>query len=259
MVDGREFDAIDGMSAQPVAIVNEKLARDFWPGVPALGKRLRVPGESQMRVVIGVARNANYSTWGEAPQRCVYVPMEQNLLPAMTLYVRSPGNPAHVVDAVLRQIAAVDPRVLVTAVRTGRDIIDGSLFQARLGVALLAALGILGLVLASMGLYGILAYAVNQRHREIGLRMALGASRGSVLRLIVKQGMALVAAGVAIGWLGSLAAGRLLRAMLYGVAPGDPVSVLAAAALLCSVALAACCVPARWATHIDPLQALRQG
>lgn len=259
IVAGRDFTHVDAALSQPTAIVNEKLARDFWPGESPLGKRVQVPGESQMRIVVGVVRNANYSRWGEPPQRCVYRPLEQHPALAMTLYVRSTVDPDQVVNAVRGQIHAVAPRVLITGVRTGRQVIDGSLFQARIGVALLSAFGILALVLASVGLYGILAYAVRERRCEIGVRMALGADTGSVRRLIVRQGMSLVATGMVIGLAAALLAGRLFRAMLFDVGPGDPVSLVSAAGVLGTVALAACYVPARRATRVDPLDALRQG
>ncbi len=255
---GREFTKLDRPTSRPVAIVNEKLAQDYWPGDDALGKRVRVPGEQEMREIIGVARTANYSAWGEPPQRCVYVPLEQNRLPAMTLYVRTKGDPAQMVSAVERQINAAGPQVLVSGIRTGQQVIDGSLFQARIGVALLSVFGLLALGLASIGLYGILAYTVNQRQREIGLRMALGASHPNVLRMIVKQGMSLVAIGMVIGFAAALMVGRLLSRMLYGVGAADPVSVAGAALVLGGVALLACYLPARWAARVDPLIALRQ-
>jgi predicted permease len=255
---GREFTDVDQQSSVPVAIVNEKLAHDYWPGESALGKRVQLPGETQMRQVVGVARTANYSSWAEPPQRSVYLPLEQNYLPAMTLYVRTKGEPDRILTPVGRELSAVAPRVLMSGMRTGQQIIDGGLFQARIGVVLLSVFGLLALGLASIGLYGILAYAVSQRKREIGLRMALGASRSSVLRLILGQGMSLALTGVAIGFAGSLVVGRLLRRLLYGVGATDPVSLAAAALVLTSVALVACYLPARWATRVDPLVALRE-
>ena len=173
-------------------MVNEKLARDYWPGADALGKRIRLPGEQQMREIVGVARTANYSSWGEPPQLCVYIPLAQNHLPEMTLYVRSQGNPTQIIGPVRREISAVDSQVLVSGIRTGQQVTDGSLFQARIGVVLLSVFGLLAQGLASIGLYGILRYAVSQRQREIGLRIALGASQSTVMQLILKQGMTLV-------------------------------------------------------------------
>jgi predicted permease len=255
---GRGFTELDRSTSLAVAIVNEKLAQDYWPGEDALGRRVRLPGEKQMREIVGIARTANYSSWGEPPQRCVYVALEQNHLPAMTLYVRSTGDPAQTVGSVRREINAAGPQVLVSGIRTGQQVIDGSLFQARIGVALLSVFGLLALGLASIGLYGILAYAVRQRQREIGLRMALGASRPAVLRMVLKQGMSLVVIGVAIGFAAALVGGRVLSRMLYGVGASDPISLAAAAVVLGGVALAACYLPARWATRVDPLVVLRE-
>lgn len=255
---GREFTDVDQQTAMAVAIVNEKLAQDYWPGEDALGKRLQVPGETQLRQIVGVARTANYSSWAEPPQRAVYVPLEQNHLPAMTLYVRTKGDPDQILMPVGREANAAAPQVLLSGIRTGRQIIDGGLFQARIGVALLGVFGLLALGLASVGLYGILAYVVSQRKREIGLRMALGASRPSVLRLILRQGMSLVALGVSIGFVAVLLVGRLLSRMLFGIGATDPVSLAGSALVLASVALLACYLPARWATRVDPVVALRQ-
>lgn len=256
---GRKFTEVDRATSLPVAIVNQKLAHDYWPGQSALGKRIRLPDEQQMREIVGVARTANYSSWGESPQNCVYVPLEQNPSPAMTLYVRSTVDPTRVINVVNREIATVGPHVLVSGIRTGQQVVDGSLFQARIGVLLLSMFGIVALSLASIGLYGILAYSVNQRHREIGLRMALGAGQSRVLQLILKQGLSLVLIGVLIGFAAALLVGRLLSRILYGVAPTDPISLTAAVSVLIAVALVACYLPARSATRVDPLVALRQG
>ena len=232
---GREFTDVDRPSSLAVAIVNEKLAQDYWPGEDAIGKRIQIPGERQMREIVGIARTANYSSFGEPPQPCVYVPLEQNHRPAMTLYVRTSGHPAYMVSAVRGEIRAAGPQVLMSGARTGQQVIDGSLFQARVGVALLSVFGLLALGLASIGLYGILAYSVRQRQREIGLRMALGASQPSVLRLVVQQGMSLVVMGMTIGCGAALLVGRFLSRMLFGVGGADPVSLIAAALVLGAV------------------------
>jgi putative ABC transport system permease protein len=256
---GREFTNLDQENSMPVAIVNEKMAHDYWPRGNALGKRIQLPGEKQMRQIVGIARNASYTNWGEPPQLCVYVPLEQNYGGVMALYVRSRGDPQQIIVPVQREIHAVAPQIVVSDPRTGREIIDGGLFGPRLGVALLSVFGLLALGLANIGLYGILAYSVNQRKREIGLRMALGAAQASVLRLILKQGMSLVMTGVLIGFAAALLVGRLVSRMLYGVSAGDPVSVAGAAVVLVAVALLACYLPARRASRVDPLVALREG
>jgi predicted permease len=256
---GRDFTRMDQETSTPVAIINEKMAHDYWPNEDALGKRIQLPDEKSMRVIVGVARTANYSTLAEPPQACVYVPLEQNYSDAMTLYVRSKADPQQVLAPVQHEVRTVAPQILVNDVRTGAKIIDSGLFQAKMGVGLLTIFGLLALGLASIGLYGIMAYSVNQRRREIGVRMALGAARTSVLGLILRQGMSLVATGVVIGWLASLLVARLLSRMLFGVSASDPLSVAAAGLVLLAVALIACYLPARTASRVDPLVALRAG
>ncbi len=257
ITSGREFTNIDRETSLPVAIVNEKMAHDYWPAGEALGKRIQLAGEKQMRQIVGIARTGNYTTWGEPPQLCVYVPLEQNYSDAMVLYVRTKGDPRQIMQPVQRELHAAAPQILVPA-RTGREIVDGGLFGPKMGVALLSVFGLLALALASIGLYGIMAYSVNQRKREIGLRMALGAARASVLRLILKQGMSLVVTGVLIGFVAAILVGSLLSRMLYGVSPSDPVSVAGSAVVLLAIALVACYLPARWASRVDPLVALRE-
>jgi predicted permease len=255
---GREFTNLDQEKTTPVAIVNEKLAREFWPRGDALGKRIQVPGEKQLRQIVGIARTANYSNWAEAPQFCVYIPLEQNYSDAMNLYVRSQGKPEQILTQVQHELRAVAPRLMVS-VLTGRKVIEGGLFFARTGVSLLSVFGLLALSLASIGLYGILAYSVNQRKREIGLRMALGAGRSSVLAMVLKEGMSMVLAGVLIGFAATLIVGRFLSRMLYGVSTSDPLSIAEAVAVLSVIALLACYLPARAASRVDPLVALREG
>jgi ABC-type antimicrobial peptide transport system permease subunit len=241
----------------PVAIVNEKMANDYWPGVNALGKRIQLPGEKQMRQIVGIARNASYAAWAEPPQFCVYVPLEQNYGGVMALYVRTQGSPEQSLVPVEREIRSVAPQVVVSNPRTGRQIVDEGLFGPRMGVVLLSVFGLLAL--ANIGLYGILAYSVNQRKREIGLRMALGAPQPMVLRVIPKQGMSLVVTGMLIGFAAALLVGRLLDRMPYGVAAGDPISAAGAALVLLAIAFLACYLPARGASRVDPLVALREG
>jgi predicted permease len=255
---GRQFTNLDQETSAPVTIVNEKMAHDYWPD-GALGKRIQLPDENQSRQIVGVARTANYSTWGEAPQQCVYVPLEQHYSDSMTLYVRTKGAPQQIVIPVQREVRAAGPDILATDVRTGSEIVDGGLFQVRMGVGLLSVFGLLALGLASIGLYGILAYSVNQRKREIGVRMALGATRVSVLGLILREGLSLVLTGVLVGLVAAFFVGQLLSGMLYGISASDPVSVAAAALTMLAIALLACYLPARWASRVDPLVALREG
>jgi predicted permease len=259
IAQGREFASIDHETSPPVAIINEKMAHDYWPGGNALGRRIQLAGDKQMRQIVGIARTANYSAWGEPPQPCVYLPLEQNYSDAMILYVRSKGDPRQLVNSVRHEINAAGPQIVIGGPLSGREIIDRGLFQVRIGVGLLSIFGLLALALASIGLYGIMAYSVNQRKREIGLRLALGGDRATVLRLILKQGMSPVLTGVLIGFAAALLVGRLLSRMLYGVGASDPISVAGAAVVLLAIALLACYLPARWASRVDPMTALREG
>ncbi len=175
----------------------------------------------------------------------------------MSLYVRSKGDPRQVLVPIERELRAAGPRILGWRSHRRRDC-GWRLVPGEDGGRVVDLFGLLALGLASIGLYGVLAYSVNQRKREIGLRMALGATRASVLRLVLGEGMSLVIAGVVIGLVAALAVGRLLSAMLFGVGASDPLSVAAAALILSAVALLACYLPAHWATRVDPLEALRE-
>ncbi len=254
---GRPFTNIDQEHSAPVAIVNEKIAHDYWPGQDPIGKRIQLAGEQHSRQVVGVARNANYTNWAEPAQACLYIPLEQNYSDGMILYVRTKGAPRQVLTPIQHELHAIGPQVKI-AVLTGPELVKDGLFFAQIGVALLSIFGILALGLASIGLYGILAYAVSQRKREIGLRMALGAGRFSVLRMIVAEGMSLVGIGVLIGFGGALTIARLLSRFLYGLSGGDPLSLLGAAIVLSFVALVACYLPARGASKVDPVVALHE-
>jgi predicted permease len=255
---GRDFAAADSDGSLAVAIVNETMAARYWPNQDAVGKRFKFVGEAFYRQIVGVARTANYQALGEEPQSCIYLPLKQNFSDAMVLYVRTERDPSMVMGAVQREIRTGEPQVDVSDVRTGGKLIEQVLFSARIGVALLGVFGLLALGLASIGLYGIMAYTVNRRKREIGLRMALGARQVSVLGLILKQGMTLVVFGIVVGICASLLVGRALSSMLYGVGGADPMSFAGASLLLAIVAVLACYLPARNASRVDPLTALRE-
>ncbi|MGA7525565.1 MAG: ABC transporter permease [Acidobacteriaceae bacterium] len=259
LLQGRAFTASDRSGTLPVVIVNEDLAKRYWPGGDAIGQHLRLTGDPITRQVVGVVRTSDYTTLGEAPQTCIYLPLRQNPGSDAILYVRTAGNPSLVLEAVQREIRGVDPRVEVSDVRTGAKLIDQVLFSARIVLGLLGAFGLLALAIASVGLYGILAYLVNGRRCEIGVRMALGASRSTVLRLVLRQGMTLVCIGAALGLAISLLIGRAFSRMLFGLNPADPLSLLGASAVLILAAMLACYLPALSASRVDPMQALREG
>jgi putative ABC transport system permease protein len=258
LLSGRMFTEADQDGSLPVVIINEDLARRYWPDGSALGRHIRLSGDTVTREIAGVVKTTNYTTLGESPQPCLYLPLRQNQAGSVTLYLRTAGDPSRVLEAVQREIGEVDPKVQVTDPRTGAKIMDQVLWNARIVLAMLGAFGLLALALASVGLYGILAYSVSGRQREIGVRMALGASRSSVLRLMLRQGMTLVCIGTGIGLLLSLLIGRAFSKMLFGLSPADPLSLVSASAVLILIAMLACYLPALAASRMDPIQALRE-
>lgn len=255
---GRSFSEDDRDGSLPVAIVNETLAARAWPNVDPLGRRLRLGADGVVRQVVGVAKTANYGTLAEAPQPCVYLPLRQEFSDSAVLYVRTTGDPTGALAAVQREVRAMDSRIDVADVRTIRKVISQALFGATTGVGLLSVFGLVALGLASLGLYGTMAHAVNQRQREIGLRMALGAQRSSVLGLVFRQGLAIVAIGMVIGAAASAAVGRALSGIVFGASAIDPVAVGTACLVLAITASAACYLPARKASRLDPMVALRE-
>jgi macrolide transport system ATP-binding/permease protein len=256
--EGRDFTQQDDDRSRPVAIINDTAAARFWPHEGAIGKQLKLPDGKDFMTVIGIVKTADYQSLGEAPQPCVYIPLRQNFADSMILYIRTAGAPSTVLTTVQGKIHNLDPDLPVEDIRTGTKVIDQALWGAKIGVGLLGAFGILALALASVGLYGIMAYSVNQRRREIGVRMALGAGQNTVLLFVLRQGMSLVLTGVVIGVLLALLAGRGLSRFLYGVSGADPVSIVGASIVLLTVAFLACYLPARNASRVDPLVALRE-
>lgn len=258
-VEGRDFTRDDRDTSTPVAIINDTLADKYWPGQDPLGKRLQLPSAKEFLQIIGVVKTANYQSLGEAPQACVYLPLRQNYTDAMILYVRTERDPSITLAAVQNEVRSLDPALPMEDVRTGAKVIDQALWGAKIGVGLLGVFGLLALGLASVGLYGIMAYSVSQRRREIGVRMALGAGRVDVSLFILRQGMAVVFSGIALGGALAFVLGRALSRFLYGVSASDPLSLGGASLVLLIVAFVACYLPARSATRVDPLVALRQG
>ncbi|MFZ0736443.1 MAG: ABC transporter permease [Candidatus Acidiferrales bacterium] len=255
---GRVFSQDDRDGAAPVAIINDTMASRFWPNQDAVGKRLQLPGQKEFRQIVGIVKTADYQTLGEAPQSCVYVPLRQNYSESMVLYVRTEYDPSQLITTIQGEIRNIDPALPIDDIRTGTKVIEQALWGAKMGVGLLGVFGFLALGLASIGLYGIMAYSVNQRRREIGIRIALGAGQASVLRLILRRGMTLVITGVAIGLMLSILLGHALSKFLYGVGASDPASLAGASLVLLTVAMVACYLPARRASRLDPLVALHE-
>ncbi len=257
LVRGRDFTTADTATSPRVVIINEQMAQQFWPGEDALGKRFRFPDED-FTTIIGIARNAKYTGVDEEPIPFIYEALKQRYTPAATLHARAAADAASLASAVRREVQSLDPTLSVFNIRTLEDQVSDSLQPLRINMILLTTFGVLALVLAAVGLYGVANYAVTQRTREIGVRMALGARPSAVLRLVLAQGLTLVVIGLAIGvGLAYVVTGVIPRDLLPGVSARDPWTFAGTAALLGTVALLASYLPARRATRIDPLVALR--
>ena len=257
LLSGRDFTDFDRENTTRVAVINEAMAKMVWPGQEPLGKRFAIVQEPHLLQVVGVVGTAVIGQIGEEPQPIAYLPMRQAYSPAAALVVRTNGNPEPLLGAVRTQVQPIDKNLAFTNGQTVQQILGQGLWAARMGAALLGLFGALALILASIGIYGVLAYSVAQRTSEIGLRMALGAQPRQVLGLVLKQGMLLALAGATAGILVALPVARQAAGLLYGVSATDPLTYVGITLLLMAVALLACYLPARRATRIDPLVALR--
>ena len=257
IVLGRAISETDRAGAPMVAVVNETMARSLWPDQDPIGKRFGCFGESWVIEVVGVARDAKYFTIGEDPQSFFYFPLAQHPSGGVTLHVRTAGDPAAALGAVRTQVQALDPRMPLTNVQTIRQLFDQALWAPRMAASLLAAFGVLALLLAALGVYGVVSYSVAERTQEIGVRMAMGARPGDMLRMVVRQTLATASIGAGAALLFAFAASRSLGNLLIGVRPGDPVAFGGTAAVLLLAALVASAWPAWRASRIDPLVALR--
>jgi len=257
LLQGRDFTDGDRESTMRVAVVNQVLADRLWPHEDPIGKRFRFFTDTSFRQVIGVAKTSKYNTLGEDPQPAAYTPLEQDRSDTMVLFVRTGGSPAAALGTAQREIRTLDSHVPLTNPYTMREILNQSLWPARMAAILLGTLGLLALTLASVGLYGVMAYSVTQRTREIGLRMALGADRSRVLGMVLRQALILVAIGLAIGVTGAVALARVVARLLFGMSPTDPATFAGVCLILAIVATLASSVPAWRASRLDPLRTLR--
>jgi predicted permease len=259
MLAGRDFSYQDTAAAPHVAIVNESLARRFWPGKNGVGQRLHPMdgGTLQPIEVIGVVRDSKYVTVGEEPRPFLYRPLAQEYTPRITLLVKTSGTPASALATIRREVHALDPGLAVYGAATLAEATSVSLLPARIGGNLLAALGILALTLAALGIYGVLSFLVRSRTREIGVRVAIGATPYVVAAMVVRQAMTWTVAGAAIGLALAVALTRFLAVFLYGITPLDPLTFFSVTLLLALVASIAAIVPAVRASRLDPLVALR--
>jgi len=257
LVRGREFTDADRKDTTQVAIIDEAMAKQFWPNENAVGRRFHFFGETGLREVVGVVRNTVVNAIGEDPQPLAYLPLTQDYAPAVTMQVRTSGRPEAVSATVRSQVQSLDTNLALTNMNTIGELIDQGLWAPRMGAGLLTVFGGLALLLAVVGVYGVLSYSVNQQTREIGIRMAMGAQTGRILGLVVGQGMRLAVAGLTLGLLVAFAAMRILSSLLFGVSAHDPLIFGGVSLVLATAAILACYIPARRATKVDPIIALR--
>jgi predicted permease len=254
IVRGRSFTDADRAGATPVAIINETFASHLWPNQDPLGKTIR--NDDVMLTVVGVARNSKYRSLGEDPRNFIYVPLAQRYFTRTTLMVRTTPGVA-VAGPIRRAVAELEPALPVLDQRSLVDQVSTALFPQRIALWVAGSLGVVALLLVLLGIYGVTAYGVVQRSREIGIRIALGAQRRNVLELILRQGLMLAGIGVAIGALAAFGVTGLVRSLLYGIPSTDVIAFGGAALLLVMAALAATWIPARRAASVDPIVALR--
>ena len=258
LLRGRLFDERLASDAQNKVIVNEALARRHWPNEDALGKRIKISwNDDREDEIVGIVGDVRHSGLDAEVRSTIYWPYPRNAYGGMALTIRTTGDEAGVVSGVRRILNQQDPDLALADVKTMDEVVSQSVAQRRLMMVMLGIFAAAALLLSAVGIYGVIAYGVTQRTQEIGIRLALGAQRGDVLRMIVGQAAWLSAAGIAIGAAGAFALTRLMTDLLFHVKPFDPATFAAVAAILALVALLAGYVPGRRATRVDPVVALR--
>ena len=259
LLRGRAFTQNDDEKAPYVAIVNQTMSKEFWPNQDAIGKRFSVKATGPFMEVVGVAADGKYIFLGWSHQPYYYVPVAQNYQSYRTLQLRTSVPPESLIPQVENEIHRIDPAVPVSDIRSMKESLAGAngYFLFRVGATLATSMGILGLILAVVGVYGVVSYAASQRTHEIGIRMALGANRWNILRLVLRQGLLLVTAGVVVGLALAWALTRSMATMLIGVSPTDALTFSTTTLLLAAVGFWACYAPARRAMRLDPMRALR--
>jgi predicted permease len=264
LLKGRVFTEADSINTKPVIIINEAMARQYWPNEDPIGKRVSSTDDNfwrsppHWREIVGVVKDARYTALDTEARGQLYIPFAQYFpLVERMLVVRTDDDPLSFVAAVRSEVQAIDKNQPISHIRTMEDMVAGSVEQRRFSMLLLVVFAGLALLMATVGIYGVMSYSVEQRTHEIGLRMALGANTGDVLKLVMKRGMALALIGVALGLVAAFALTRLLESLLFGVSATDAATFALMSLLLVAVALLACYLPARRAAKVDPMVALR--
>jgi predicted permease len=258
VLEGRDFTERDDINSAPVAIVNQTFAQRYFGGHSPVGRRVQVDGT--WSTVIGLAKDSKYHRLTEPATPYIYLPYRQwhggEFWTAF--FIRTAGPARGSFAAVRREATAINPNAGVAEVVEFQEIVAGSLYAQKVAAALLSVLGAVSLLLAALGMYSVLAYAVTQREHEFGIRLALGAAPSNVVGLVLRRGMALTAAGIVVGAVMAVAAMRMAAGLLVGVKPGDPAAIAGSALFLGAIAVVASYVPARRATKVDPMVALRE-
>jgi putative ABC transport system permease protein len=263
LLRGRDVSERDDAGAPPVVVINRTMAQRFWPGEDAVGKRVRLGGphsKSAWITVVGVVKDVEQREWGATADNEFYFPYRQNqedFQRYFTVVARTAGDPAAVGGAIEKELYSLDRDALMADVATMQEVVDRAVWQPRSSTKLLAGFAALALVLAAIGIYGVISYGVSQRRREIGIRMALGARPADVLGGVLREGALLAGAGTVVGLGGALALTRYLETLLYEVSATDPAVLAGSAGMLVLIAMAAAFLPARRATQVDPMVALR--
>ncbi len=257
LLAGRDFTEKDNRDAPRVTVINESLARRFWSGQDPIGKRFEFGWAGATVEIVGVVRDTRSAALDADPILEAFLPLQQKGRSRFSLVVATESDPAHLVSALRQEIRSVDVNAVIREVRTMADIVATTLATRRFLVVVLSAFSVVAVVLASFGLYGVIAHSVRQRTPEIGIRMALGATRGDILITVLREGCKLAAVGVVVGLIGALALTRVVAIFLYDVSPTDPVTFVSTSLLLIGITLLACYIPARRAARIDPMTALR--
>ena len=258
LVEGRGLTDFDRAGTRHVIVISQATARRIWPGQHAIGKRLHFATSPDFYEVVGIARDSTLFNVGERPQMVAYMPFDQAYQPGAVLLVRTAGDPSSMLVPVTTALQSLNPELSLINPGSIHAVISQALWAPRMAAVLFGVFGFLGLLLAMIGVYGVMAYTVLQRTSEIGIRMAVGARQSNVVGMILGQSMKLALTGITLGACGALAITEPVRSLLFNVSPSDPVTFLAVAGILAGTAMLAGGIPAWRASRIDPVPALRQ-